>query len=162
MEKFVNNRCLTPLFNNDLRGREHPEIAFWRRDLRGIGSADHGGAQLGRRTPGLSARRLMGYTKGVAHESCLRFDLDLSEALGRRLRPDAMIVQEDRNLVMGGVGILDLDLKDDPRVGKYLMFYHATEHLDPHEHIGICSLGIAWSDDLIYWSWPKKPHWSRK
>ncbi|MBL7133472.1 MAG: family 43 glycosylhydrolase [Phycisphaerae bacterium] len=49
-----------------------------------------------------------------------------------------------------------LDLKKDPRVGKYLMFYHATQSNDPHEHIGICSLGIAWSDDLIHWSWPKK------
>jgi hypothetical protein len=55
----------------------------------------------------------MGYTKGVAHTCCLRFDLDLSEALGRRLRPDAKVVQEDRNLVMGGLGILDLDLEDD-------------------------------------------------
>jgi len=49
----------------------------------------------------------------VTQECCLRFDLDLSEALGRRLRPDANVVQEDRNLVMGGVGILDLDLDDD-------------------------------------------------
>ncbi len=55
----------------------------------------------------------MGYTKGVAHECCLRFDLDLSEALGRRLRPDAMVVQDDRNLVVGGVGILNLDRNDD-------------------------------------------------
>ena len=51
----------------------------------------------------------MGYTGVVVHECCLRFDLDLSEALGRRLRPDAMVIQEDRNLMMGGVGILDLD-----------------------------------------------------
>jgi len=49
----------------------------------------------------------------VAQECCFRFDLDLSEALGRRLRPEANVVQEDRNLVMGGVGILDLDLDDD-------------------------------------------------
>ena len=54
----------------------------------------------------------MGYTGEVAHECCLRFDLDLSEALGRRLRPDAMVVQEDRNLMMGGVGILDLESHD--------------------------------------------------
>jgi hypothetical protein len=50
-----------------------------------------------------------------------------------------------------------LNLKEDPRVGKYLMFYHGTESDRPHEHIGICSLGIAWSDDLINWNWPKKP-----
>ena len=49
----------------------------------------------------------------MAQECCLRFDLDLSEALGRRLCPDAVVVQEDRNLVMGGVGILNLDLADD-------------------------------------------------
>jgi len=47
-----------------------------------------------------------------------------------------------------------LDLKEDPRVGKYLMFYHATESNHPHEHIGICSLGVAWSDDLVHWNWP--------
>ena len=39
----------------------------------------------------------------------LRFDLDLREALDRRLRPDALITQEDRNLVMGAAGVLDLD-----------------------------------------------------
>ena len=42
----------------------------------------------------------------------LRLDLDVNEALGRRLHPDAMIVQEDRNLVMAGAGILDLDHGD--------------------------------------------------
>jgi hypothetical protein len=40
-------------------------------------------------------------------------NLDLAEALGRRLRPDAKIVQEDRNLVMAGAPILDLDRSDD-------------------------------------------------
>jgi len=34
------------------------------------------------------------------------------EALGRRLQPDAMIVQEDRNLVMASGGMLDLDSHD--------------------------------------------------
>lgn len=45
----------------------------------------------------------------MAREFSLRFDLDLSEALGRRLCPDAKIVQEDRNLVMAGQTMLDLD-----------------------------------------------------
>jgi hypothetical protein len=54
----------------------------------------------------------MGYTGVVADQCCLRFDLDLNEALGRRLRPDAMVIQEDRNLMMGGVGILDVDGHD--------------------------------------------------
>lgn len=42
-----------------------------------------------------------------------RFDLDLRDSLDRRLRPDALVVQEDRNLVMGGQAILDLDSDDD-------------------------------------------------
>jgi hypothetical protein len=45
----------------------------------------------------------------VANTSSLRFELDMVEALGRRLQPDAMIVQEDRNLVMASAGVLDLD-----------------------------------------------------
>jgi hypothetical protein len=48
----------------------------------------------------------------VASANSLRFDLDMVEALGRRLQPDAMIVQEDRNLVMAGGGMLDLDSND--------------------------------------------------
>jgi hypothetical protein len=43
----------------------------------------------------------------------LRFDLDLRESLGRRLRPEALVAQQDRNLVMGEQGVLDLDLEDD-------------------------------------------------
>ncbi len=49
----------------------------------------------------------------VNRERSLRLDLDLGEALGRRLHPDAAIVQEDRNLVMAGAGVLDLDREDD-------------------------------------------------
>ncbi len=49
----------------------------------------------------------------MTRERSLRLDLDLGEALGRRLHPDAMVVQEDRNLVMAGSSILDLDRADD-------------------------------------------------
>ncbi len=42
-----------------------------------------------------------------------RFDLDLRDSLDRRLHPDALVVQEDRNLVMGRQGVLDLDAEDD-------------------------------------------------
>jgi hypothetical protein len=42
-----------------------------------------------------------------------RFDLDLRDSLTRRLRPDALVVQEDRNLVMARQGVLDLDAEDD-------------------------------------------------
>lgn len=50
-----------------------------------------------------------------------------------------------------------LDLRHEPRVGKFLMFFHAggpgkrktQENVDAN-----CSLGIAWSDDLQTWHWP--------
>jgi hypothetical protein len=42
-----------------------------------------------------------------------RFDLDLRSSLGRRTHPEAIILQEDRNLVMGPQAILDLDADDD-------------------------------------------------
>jgi hypothetical protein len=43
----------------------------------------------------------------------LRLDLDLRNSLGEWTFPDALIVQEDRNLVMGPQTILDLDSTDD-------------------------------------------------
>jgi len=50
-----------------------------------------------------------------------------------------------------------LDLRQDPAVGKALMFFHASAFPEQtrgfHEN---CSLGIAWSDDLKTWSWPGK------
>ena len=49
----------------------------------------------------------------MARDCSLRFDLDVSEAFGGRFLPEACIVQEDRNLVMGGAAILDLDRDDD-------------------------------------------------
>ena len=50
-----------------------------------------------------------------------------------------------------------LDLKNEPKVGKYLMFFHGSQgpnrgetilNFDIHSHIG-----LAWSDDLVSWSW---------
>ena len=49
-----------------------------------------------------------------------------------------------------------LDMTKYPDAEKYLMFYHATQSCEPHEHIGGCSIGIAWSDDLLHWDWPGK------
>jgi len=46
-------------------------------------------------------------------EPVLRFELDLMDSLGARLRPDAVVVQEDRNLVMSSPATLDLDLHDE-------------------------------------------------
>ena len=43
----------------------------------------------------------------------LRLDLDLRNSLGRRAHPEALVLQEDRNLVMAGQAVLDLDADDD-------------------------------------------------
>lgn len=49
----------------------------------------------------------------MTHRWWFRFDLDLRGSLGRRTYPNAVIVQEDRNLVMGPQATLDLDAADD-------------------------------------------------
>ncbi|MHC4475532.1 MAG: glycoside hydrolase family protein [Planctomycetota bacterium] len=46
-----------------------------------------------------------------------------------------------------------LDMRSEPAVGKYLMFYHAEP---PGGFKKYASLGIAWSDDLVTWDWPGK------
>ena len=55
-----------------------------------------------------------------------------------------------------------LDLRNDPRVGKYLLFFHGSgpepESIKFTTH---CSLGLAWSDDLIHWDWPGKDRSTR-
>ena len=48
-----------------------------------------------------------------------------------------------------------LDLRAEPRVGKYLMFFHGASksgHAQHRAH-GHASLALAWSDDLIDWQW---------
>jgi polygalacturonase len=48
-----------------------------------------------------------------------------------------------------------LDLTDDPHVGKYLMFFHAEP---PGGFKKLASIGLAWSEDLETWNWPRKKH----
>jgi len=56
-----------------------------------------------------------------------------------------------------------LDLKDDPAVGKYIMFFHGSGPEDESVYFDTyCSLGIAWSDDLLHWDWPGKKTVSTK
>ncbi len=49
-----------------------------------------------------------------------------------------------------------LDLRADPRVGKYLMFFHGAseEGAKMHRAHGHGSLALAWSNDLRNWDWP--------
>lgn len=51
-----------------------------------------------------------------------------------------------------------LDLRRERRVGKALMFFHASAYPEKDPRGGFdnfASLGIAWSDDLKRWSWPE-------
>ena len=52
-----------------------------------------------------------------------------------------------------------LDLRAEPGVGKYVLFYHGSteEGVREQETHGESSLALAWSDDLIHWSWPGRP-----
>jgi len=50
-----------------------------------------------------------------------------------------------------------LDLKNEPRVGKYLMFFHGSGPGDESVNFdNNCSIGIAFSDDLFHWEWPRE------
>lgn len=49
-----------------------------------------------------------------------------------------------------------IDLRHEPRVGKYVMFFHGgtREGKARHSTHAQASLGLAWSDDLRTWRWP--------
>jgi len=50
-----------------------------------------------------------------------------------------------------------LDLRDQPEIGKFLMFFHGTGPEDERTMFdNYASIGIAWSDDLREWNWPGK------
>ena len=53
-----------------------------------------------------------------------------------------------------------VDLRDDPDVGKCIMFFHgSTERgLERQGAHGEASLGLAWSEDLVNWHWPGKSY----
>jgi hypothetical protein len=42
-----------------------------------------------------------------------------------------------------------IDLRHEPSIGRYLMFFQAGTGFKEHVNIG-----IAWSNDLESWSWP--------
>ena len=50
-----------------------------------------------------------------------------------------------------------VDLRADEKWGKYLMFFHGSGPKTEGEgdFDKNASLGIAWSDDLVHWEWPK-------
>jgi len=50
-----------------------------------------------------------------------------------------------------------LDMRKDPRIGKYLMFFHGSGPEDERTMFStFASLALAWSDDLVNWDWPGK------
>ena len=52
-----------------------------------------------------------------------------------------------------------MDLKKQPGIGRYLMFFHGSSGpgLRMHGAHGHASLALAWSDDLVEWSWAGGP-----
>lgn len=47
-----------------------------------------------------------------------------------------------------------LDLREDPEVGKALMFFHGSGPEDEQTMFdNYASIGLAWSDDLTTWNW---------
>lgn len=51
-----------------------------------------------------------------------------------------------------------LDARDAPGIGKYLMLFHGSDTPETSPVGGFdnhASIGIAWSDDLVHWSWPQ-------
>ncbi len=53
-----------------------------------------------------------------------------------------------------------IDMKDHDLEGRYLMFFHGSGPLSEQErHFDMnASIGIAWSNDLIHWSWPEEKY----
>jgi hypothetical protein len=52
----------------------------------------------------------------------------------------------------GGIGAaFVIDLRDEPHVGKYVIFFQAGKGFKEN-----VSLGLAWSNDLTHWHWPGK------
>lgn len=52
-----------------------------------------------------------------------------------------------------------LDLRKEPRIGKALMFFHGSAFPESDPRGGFdnfASIGVAWSDDLKNWQWPKE------
>lgn len=50
-----------------------------------------------------------------------------------------------------------MDLRKEPGVGKYLMFFHGSAYPENDPRGGFdnfASIGFAWSDDLKTWHWP--------
>ena len=50
-----------------------------------------------------------------------------------------------------------LDLRDQPGIGKHILFFHGSAFPEEDPRGGFdnfASIGFAWSDDLIHWSWP--------
>lgn len=51
-----------------------------------------------------------------------------------------------------------LDLRRDPTVGKALMFFHGSDYPEKDARGGFdnfASVGLAWSEDLKTWTWPR-------
>jgi hypothetical protein len=75
-------------------------------------------------------------------------DLENWKDVERRIR----LGQDQWQWAPRGIGAaFVIDLRHEPRVGKYLIFFQAGKGFKEN-----VSVGLAWSDDLITWHWPGK------
>ena len=51
-----------------------------------------------------------------------------------------------------------VDLRNKKGIDKYIMFFHGSgpNRESEGDFDKNCSIGIAWSDDLVKWEWPNK------
>jgi len=85
----------------------------------------------------------------VNQGNCFRFDLDLEESLGRRLSPDALVVQEDRNLVMGHQPVLNLDAENGHDAAYLAIARHRPHALGRYLLIRGQDAGPLWTYQAV-------------
>jgi len=65
----------------------------------------------------------------VNQGNTFRVDLDLRDSLDRRLHPEALVLQEDRNLIMGSQSVIDLDAEHEMDAAYLAMVSHEQQAL---------------------------------
>ena len=86
---------------------------------------------------GIGVKRSDSPTKWGEDVALLKFDQENWSWAARRLTAATVV-----------------DLKQEPAVGKYVMFFHGDSKQGTIPAHGRASLAIAWSDDLTTWHWP--------
>ncbi|MDR3706987.1 MAG: hypothetical protein P4L33_01705 [Capsulimonadaceae bacterium] len=111
---------------------------------------------------------------GAGENACVVIDGDdyvlfhsPENGIGVSRSTDLTIWRPDETLMLGAPGWewargritagFVLDLRKDPDVGKFVMFFHGSGPENEESMFdNYASIGVAWSDDLRGWAWPGK------